>query len=136
MGDKNWRFGVVANIVKEHIDSEGNVWHGTKEFVGGAKVYIDGKNYPNYERTKIVVIGLGRYHKYEVIDLYPELLENIRFHVIRKPIILEIMKNLEWMEGWHWYGRTAEDKREAQKFVVEWENHVKEMNKRRNRNIV
>ena len=39
----NWRFGVVGNIVKQHLDNEGIIRYGTKAFTGGTKVYIDGK---------------------------------------------------------------------------------------------
>ena len=38
--DKNWRFGVVGNIVSERIDDEGILRYGTEAFTGGTKVYF------------------------------------------------------------------------------------------------
>ncbi len=34
------KYCVIGNIVKEHIDEEGIVRHGTLPFPGGRKVYI------------------------------------------------------------------------------------------------
>lgn len=38
--NNNWRFGVVGNIVRQHLDDKGIIRYGTKAFCGGTKVYI------------------------------------------------------------------------------------------------
>ena len=119
--DNNWRFCVVGNIVHEHLGDDGAIYYGTKEFVGGTKVYIDGKNWANYKRSKIVVIGLNRFRKYEIASVEPKLIENVRFQAIFKPTVLEILDYEEAMEGWSWWGRTAQDKRDAKEFVKNWD---------------
>jgi len=116
----NWRFCVVGNIVHDHLVVDGTVYYGTKEFVGGTKVYIDGKNWGNYKRSKIVVIGLNRFKRYEIVSVDPKYIENVRFQAIFKPAVIQIMDHVEIMEGWHWWGRTADDKREAKEFVNNW----------------
>ena len=124
--EADWRFGVVGNIIHEHQLDDGRIVHGTKEFVGGAKVYIDGKNWYNYPRTEIVVIGLGRYKKYEIAQIDPALIENVRFQLIRKKYVLEMLECIASLDGWDWYGRTADDKRAAKLFVENWESIVQE----------
>lgn len=59
--NKKWRFCVVGNIVQTHCDAEGKVYYGAKEFVGGTKVYLAGKNWFNYKSSTISVIGLNRF---------------------------------------------------------------------------
>ena len=116
---KEWRFSVVGNIVKSHTDNEGNTYFGTKAFKGGTKVYLDGKYYLSDE-TKISVIGLNRYGRYAIETIPVDFIENVRFQVIYRMPVMEIMEYEEAMEGWKWWGRTANDKREAKEFVKNW----------------
>lgn len=116
----NWRFCAVGNIVHEHLGEDGNLYCGTKVFSGGTKVYIDGKNWANYERSEIAVIGLNRFKRYQIASVKPELIENVRFQVVFKPVVLRILDYEESTEGWCWWGRTANDKREAKEFVRKW----------------
>ncbi len=128
--NKNWRFCVVGNIVRSHKGSDGETYYGTKEFTGGTKVYIDGKNWFNFERTDIAVIGLNRFKKYAIESVDPQLIENVRFQVIHKPVVLQILDYEECIEGWSWWGRTAQDKREAKEFAENWEDLLETVRKR------
>ena len=116
---KEWRFSVVGNIVKTHEDDEGNVYYGTKAFKGGTKVFLDGK-YFSPEETKISVIGMNRYGKYAIETVPVEYIENVRFQVIYNMTVMRIMDSVEEIDGWVWWGRTANDKREAKEFVKNW----------------
>lgn len=118
--ENNWRFGVVGNIIHFHEPESGQVVSGTKEFSGGTKVYIDGKNWNNFPRTEVTVIGLNRFKKYQIASVNPEFIENVRFQLIRNTEVLEILSHIEATDGWIWYGRTAQDKRAAKKFADEW----------------
>ena len=124
--ETEWRFGVVGNIVPTHQDEHGKTLYGTKEFTGGTKVYIDGKNWYNYPRTQIVVIGLNRFKKYSIASVSPELIENVRFQLIRRMQVLNIIENEAALDGWHWWGKTSADKKEARYFVENWEAIKKE----------
>lgn len=118
-----WRFGVVGNIVREHQDENGETYYGTKEFVSGTKVYIDGKywDYDCPEKT-IDVIGLNRFHRYSLERVPLERIENVRFQLIRNTRMLSIIKREEDMEGFCYWGRTSQDKKEAKEFARNWEN--------------
>ena len=131
---ERWRFGVVGNITHEHIGEDGNKYYGTREFSGGTKVYIDGKNWNNYPRSEIVVIGLNRFKKYEIVAVPPSLIENVRFQVFRLPIVLRILDSIEDTDGWHWWGRLSVDKREAKDFALSWKKIVEAANKNREAN--
>ena len=62
---KPWKYCVVGNIVRERIDENGIFRRGTVAFKGGARVYIEGKNYDyDYVRDGITVLGLNRYRHY------------------------------------------------------------------------
>ena len=51
--------------MRERIDEKGILRHGTVAFKGGARVYIEGKNYDcDYVREGITVLGLNRYGRY------------------------------------------------------------------------
>ena len=63
--DIKWRFCVSGNIVKSHIGEDGVTYYGTKEYTGGTKVYIDGKNWAEGMQA-IRVIGLNRFKKFEL----------------------------------------------------------------------
>lgn len=116
---KEWRFAVVGNIVKSHKGDDGKVYYGTKEFTGGTKVYLDGKYFPA-DGAKISVIGLNRHRKYSIETIPTALIENVRFKVIFNMTVMEIMDHVEAIDGWKWWGRTANDKREAKEFVKNW----------------
>lgn len=119
--DKNWRFCVAGNIVPTHVGDDGVTYYGTKVFSGGTKVYIDGKNWDNFERTNVVVLGKNRFGRWEFDGVDPELIENVRFGTVHSPTVLSLLKGEEATEGWFWYGRTAEDKRHAKAFAENWE---------------
>lgn len=118
----NWRFCAVGNIVKEHVDADGNVFYGTKAFTGGTKVYIDDRTYL-LNKGRISVIGLNRFKRYAVESVPVMLIENVRMQRIYKPTVLEIMDYLEACDGWVWRKRTADDKRAVKAFVEKWESN-------------
>lgn len=129
---KDWRFGVVGNIVHTHVGTDGETYYGTKAFTGGTKVYIDGKNWANYERKDIVVIGLNRFKRYAIESIDPILIENVRFQVVHKPEVLMILDHEEAVEGWCWWKRTAQDKREAKEFAEKWNDLIDLVKERKN----
>ncbi len=112
-----WNLCAVGNIVKTIIDENGELKHGTKEFVGGAKVYLKGKLWDKDAKT-IEVIGLTRNHRYSFVELPVEYIENVRFQTVYKPKIVELMD--DWEFGGDWWHRTGEDKRDIKRFVSEW----------------
>ena len=119
-----WRFCVVRNIVKSHLDEEGAERYGTKAFTGGTKVYI-GRKYMTADQKEFGVIGLNRFGKYVTERVPIHLIENIRWQAAFKPTVIEIMDYLERADGWSWWGRTASDKREV-KALAEALNQCKE----------
>ena len=114
-----WRFCVSGNIVKSHIGEDGVTYYGTKEYTGGTKVYIDGKNWAEGMQT-INVIGLNRFKRFELARVDTKLIENVRFQTVHNPIVLRIIDYLACIEGWNWWERTAQDKREAKAFAQNW----------------
>lgn len=120
--NSNWRFCVVGNIVKEHIDENGTVFYGTKAFSGGTKVYLDDRSYL-LEKGLVSVIGFNRFKRYAIEIVPVELIENVRAQRIYKPTVLKIMDSLESFEGWPWRKRTADDKRAVKAFVEKWESN-------------
>lgn len=120
----NWRFGVVGNIVKQHLDSEGVLRYGTKAFTGGTKVYIDGKGW-SHDRDTVLVIGRNRFGRYAIESVPASLIENVRTQQIYKPKVLEIMDYEEAIEGWAWWKRTSADRKAAEEFVDLWESTVR-----------
>lgn len=117
--DKKWRFGVVGNIVRSHPGEDGKTYYGTKAFKGGTKVYLEAISCPSHG-SDIPVIGMNRFGRYVLEDVPAELIENIRFQVVHKRTVLEIMDYLDFCDGQKWCGRTAEDKRRAQTFAKNW----------------
>ena len=99
--DKNWRFGVVGNIVKKHIDDEGILCYGTKAFTGGTKVYIHG-NIWNPGKTELSVIGRNRFGRYVYESVPVDSVENIRCQRIYKPVVLEIIDYDQAVESAIW----------------------------------
>ena len=110
--NRNWQFGVVGNIVKQHLDIEGVVRYGTKAFTGGTKVYIDGKGW-NSDRDTVSVIGRNRFGRYVIESVPVSLIENVRTQRIYKPTVIEIMDYEEAVEGWTWWKRTSADRKDA-----------------------
>ena len=125
--NKNWRFCVVGNIVKTHLDDEGVIRYGTKAFTGGTKVYIPWKwNYID-DREGTFVIGMNRFHRFALEPVDFELLENIRFQIVFKTKVLEIIGWEEAIEGCDSWGRTADDKRGAKAFAERLSARVDEL---------
>lgn len=116
-----WIFGAVGNIVKAHSNEDGETYYGTKAFKGGAKVYLNGKVWSS-ESDFIEVIGRNRFGRmiHEYVPVF--LIENVREQRIYNPLILNIIENLSLFEGDVWWGRTAQDKKDAQAFVKVWNN--------------
>lgn len=119
---KTWHYCVVGNIVKEHIDENGILRHGTSAFSGRTKVYLCGKNWderlPQENKTEIAVLGLCRGKRYYVASVPIELIENVRLSRVYTPKILEIMSNFEFVDGW--WGNSKEDRDDAETFVKQW----------------
>jgi len=115
----NWRFCAVGNIKAQHTDESGKIWYGTKAFTGGTKVYIDDKTW-GLNDEHISVIGLKRFGRYAIESVSVGLIENVRLQRIYKPTVLKIMDHLEFMDGWSWRGRTAEDRTAIKSFVEKW----------------
>ena len=116
---KEWRFGVVGNITKSHLDEDGQLRYGTKAFTPGTKVFLGGK-YWDSSRDVIGVIGQNRFGRMITEAVPVELIENVRTQIIRHPQVLDIIDYEESMEGWDWWQRTAADKKETQQFVNDW----------------
>ena len=116
--NKAWRFCAVGNIKKQHIEN-GEVFYGTKAFVGGAKVYICDATL-GVNKGEISVLGLNRFRRYAVEGVPINLIENVRLQRIFKPGVLEVMDGLTAMDGWVWRGRTAEERRILKAFVENW----------------
>ena len=118
MDDKKpWKYCVVGNIVRSHIDDEGIVRNGTPEYPGGARVYLCGK-YWDHARKEITVVGLTRGKRHQVHEVPTKLIENVRCSRTYKPGILKIMNNWEFYDCW--WGDTQEDKKAVQSFVEAW----------------
>lgn len=121
MDNQDWRFGVVGNIVSEHIDKNGNVFYGTKPFTPGTKVYLDGRRC-SYEKDEVYVIGKNRFRRMVLERIPVSCIENIRAQRIFDPHVIKIMNHLDMMDNWQWWGRTSADRRETKKFVEDWKN--------------
>lgn len=117
--EPDWRFCVVGNIVKTHPDEEGITRYGTKAYTGGTKVYIDARGWfrRDYGKEWVCVIGRNRFGRYALESVPIDLIDNIRISRVFKPTVLKILDYVECMDGWHWWGRTSEDRREAKEFV-------------------
>lgn len=115
----NWRFGVAGNIIPQHIDENGILRFGTPAFTGGTKVYIDGKHF-DPDSKGIFVIGLNRFHEYQIVTVSPELIENVRAVTIHKPSVLKILECVAAVDGWEWWGRTAKDRKACKEFADNW----------------
>lgn len=119
MEEAYWRFGVVGNIVSQHTDENGNTYYGTKTFTAHTKVYIDGK-YWSADQKEISVIGRNRFGRMVLESVPINRIENVRAKRIFDPQALEIMHHLQALDGWEWWGRTANDRRDTEKFAKEF----------------
>lgn len=117
---KPWKYCVVGNIVKERIDSNGILRHGTASFRGGTKVYLEGKFNDYWDGTpfgRIRVLGLNRFGRYAFEYLTPECIENVRFTRTYKPKVIELMYEYE---EFCWWGSSDEDGLNAKHFATIW----------------
>ena len=114
---KKWKYCVVGNIVKTHIDENGVLRHGTSAFTGGAKVYLCGRLWPKSE-SSISVAGICRGKRWYVHDVPIHLIENVRCQRTFKPSVLKIMDDWEFYECW-WHD-TEEDRQATEEFVARW----------------
>ncbi|MBQ6266257.1 MAG: hypothetical protein IJK64_00635 [Clostridia bacterium] len=113
-----WKYCVVGNIVKTHIDANGVLRYGTVAYSGGTRVYLCGKYWSSDEET-IDVIGLSRRGRQHCVNETPvELIENVRLSRTYKPAILALMNTPEFQDCW--WNNTPEDRAEAEAFVAEW----------------
>lgn len=120
----DWRFGVVGNIARKYLDADGTLCCGTPAFRGGARVYLDGKNWKD-SADWISVIGFSRGNRYQVAEVPIALIENVRCCRILAPAVLELIHHVGVLDGWTWWGRTAADKRETEEFVSSWNQRTK-----------
>ena len=118
--EPQWRYAVVGNITKTHIDEQGILRYGSKAFRGGTKVYLCGRGWST-EQDVIGVAGLNRYKRFVYSDVSPEWIENVRCAKAYKPAVLKIMDDWEAQENW--WNSTKEAKTETQTFVEEWNRH-------------
>ena len=118
-----WRYCVVGNIIKSHLDEDGIIHYGTSSYVGGTKVYLCGKHWLPSQK-EISVIGLSRGKRYYVDDVPIGLIENIRCQRTYKPAILNIMGNFEYDDCW--WSNTKEDKEATEAFVASIKEHRKD----------
>lgn len=116
---QEWRYAVVGNITKSHIDSQGILRYGSSAFCGGTKVYLCGK-YWTMGRDKICVIGFNRFHRFVFNDLSPDLIENVRCQKVYKPSVLKLMGNWEFQDAW--WDNSVAAKKETKRFVETWNN--------------
>ena len=124
MEDRKFKYCVVGNIVKTHIDSDGTLRYGTSEYTGGTRVFLCGKFWTISDK-EIEVIGLTRGKEYQVHKVPVNLIENVRSSRTFKPWILSIMDNWEfWNEWWH---DSKKDQKATKAFVSVW-NRKDELN--------
>ena len=112
-----WKYCVVGNIAKRHIDKDGIPRYGTLAYTGGTKVYLCGKCWDG-NTPQISVLGLNRCGKFQLHDIPVELIENVRCKRVFKPSILRIMDNWEFANCW-WHNTNA-DRIAAREFVRNW----------------
>lgn len=114
----DWKYCVIGNIKKTHIDENGVLRCGTVAYPGGRKVYLCGKYWTNAQET-ITVIGLSRKgRRYRVEDVPVSLIENVRGKRVYKPKVLKIMDNFEFWD--YWWGNSLEDRESVKAFIERW----------------
>ena len=117
---RKWKYCVVGNIVKERIDENGILRHGTVAFRGGTRVYLEGKYHYGNE---IRVLGLNRFGRYAFEYIPLDQIENVRFTRTYKPRIMELMYEYEEFCWWH---HSDEDGLDAKQFAANWQ-RIKDM---------
>lgn len=129
--ERPFKYCVVGNIVKERIDEDGSVKHGTIEFSGGTKVFLCGKL--KYEDPELIdVIGLGRlkirgYRRYRVATIKKKYIENVRSSRTYVPAVLKFMNDTEFYYfDKFWWHDSLQDKKETEEFVEQWNENLKE----------
>ena len=111
---KTWKYCVVGNIVKERIDDNGILRHGTVAFRPGTRIYLEGKyHYGN----KIRVLGLNRFGRYACEYIPLDQIENVRFTKTYKPKVIELMYEYE---EFCWWNNSDEDGLDAKQFATNW----------------
>ncbi len=121
--NRNWKYCVAGNILRMRVDENGMLFrNGTAAFRGGAKVYLNGR-FHSFDAESIEVVGLTRGHRFQVVRVPPQLIENVRLQRVYKPKVLEIMDNREFRDCW-WHS-SEEDRKDAERFVREWYAYVK-----------
>ena len=128
MYSSRFKWCVVGNIVKTHVDAEGTMRYGTTAYAGGAKVFLCGKSWW-VDDQEIRVIGLTRGKKFQVHDVPVSLIENVRAGRTYTPEILEIMDNFEFWE--EWWDDSWGDHKATEAFVSVW-NRKDELNRLEN----
>ena len=114
-----WRFGVVGNITKSHLDENGEVRYGTKAFTGGTKVFLYGKNWDS-SQAEICVVGRNRFDRLAFEWVSVEHIENVRAQRIFEPNVLDFIWCEENMKGADWWERTSSDRKATKQFVKDW----------------
>lgn len=117
--ERQWKYAVVGNVIRNRIDEHGVLRHGTKEFPAGAKLYLYGKFW-NETFKNISAIGLDRHKRYRVVDLPVEYIENLRIQKVYKLSVLRIMNDFEFEQGW--WDNSLEEKNNAEYFIKKWNN--------------
>ncbi len=112
-----WKYCVVGNIIRTHIDDNGILRNGTPAYPGGTRVYLCGK-YWDPTRKEISVIGLTRGKRYQVHEVPIALIENVRCARVYKPRVLAMMNNWEFYDCW--WDNTKKDKESTEAFVENW----------------
>lgn len=113
----DWKYCVVGNITKSHIDENGILRYGTSAFTGGTRVYLCGK-YWDPSRKTIGVIGITRGKKHHVIDTDPAYIENVRCSKVYHPAVLDLMNN--WKMHTLWWGNSEADRQDTLVFAYNW----------------
>ena len=102
-----WCWGLVGNIkqTREYGESH-EIRKGTKNFSGGAKVFIAPVQWGDGGEN-VVVIGVPRYSKRNIeIIIRSKDIENYRLKKVYKPEIIKLMCSSEH----HWWNDTEQDR--------------------------
>ena len=125
MDRQRFKYCVIGNIVRTHVDVNGTLRHGTAAYTGGTKVFLCGKYWRLADR-EINVIGHTRGKKYQVHAVPVSLIENVRCGRTFRPWVLNIMDNWEYCSEW-WHD-SEKDRKATEDFVSVW-NRRDELNR-------
>ncbi len=124
--NRPFKYCVVGNIVKERIDEDGNIRHGTIEFSGGTKVYICGKlEYDDPEYVDVIALSRMKtcgWRQYRVVKLNKKYIENVRASKTYNARIMDMMDD-RFMGGyyaWFWWHDDPEDRKETIEYARKW----------------